>query len=123
MSFIITWLAGKVGANFAKPVFFAGCAILIAIIAFTLAKCSEDHTAERQAEQTTKSGEAFANSATTAIEIIGNRTVTDATVDQAVADTQRNINDAENPDLLRGAVIDRVCRSPSHRSDPACAVR
>jgi|SRR5882757_8819174 len=124
MGFIITWLTGKVGATFAKPMLFTVIAVLIAIIVFTLAKCTGgDNTAQQQATQTTRSGDAMANSASSAIGTVENRHDADATGDAAVAATQGNIDNAQNPDDLRGAVLNGVCRKTSHRNDPACKVR
>lgn len=118
------FLIKMVGERAAKPVFFGLIGVVIVACAIMLAKCSgRDRTAERQAEQTTRSGDAYANASNAAIGTIERRHDTDAAGDSGVAETQRTIDNAQDPDAVRNAVIDRVCRSASHRHDPACPVR
>lgn len=121
---MITFLAGIVGERAAKPVLIGLVVLLIFGVGFGLAKCTGgDDTAQRQAEQTTASGEAIADAAKDAVETITNRTVTEADIDRATDQAIRNIEHATDPDSVRDAVLDGVCGQPSHRNDPACKVR
>lgn len=97
-------------------------AVLLAVI-LPLTMCHHDNTAEKQAEQTNRSGEAIAAAASGAIETIGNRTVTEQNVDNAVNVATENINNAQDATAVRNAVIAGVCGQSSHRHDPACRVR
>lgn len=121
---MIGWLIPLVGERAAKPVFIGLVVLLIFGVGFGLAKCSgRDDTAQRQAEQTSASGDAIANAAQDAVQTITNRTVTDRDVDQATDEAMKDIGNAVDPDSVRDAVLDGVCGQASHRNDPACKVR
>jgi hypothetical protein len=121
---IPAFLVSRFGATAAKRIFFAIIVLFVLIVLIGLAKCGGvDRTAERQAEQTTRSGDASANAASAAIDTIENRHDADTTGDAAVAATQGTIDNAQNPDDVRSAVLDGVCAKASHRNDPACPVR
>jgi type IV secretory pathway VirB6-like protein len=120
---MIAWLIPIVGERFAKPVFFGLIAVILLGGVFALGRCGGDDTAQRQAEQGNRSGEAIAGAARQAIATIGDRTASDKTVDQAVDQATKDIDDAQDVDVIRGVVIDSVCQSASHRNDPACRVR
>ena len=121
---MITWLAGIVGEKAAKPVLFGAFALLLIIATLIVTKsCSNDRAVQEQADQTNRSGEAIADAAQSAIATIGNRTATDKVVDQAVATAQGNIDNAQDANAVRNAVLDSVCGSPAHRNDPACSMR
>lgn len=121
---MITFLAGIVGERAAKPVFYGLIVLLIFGVGFGLAKCTgRDDTAQRQAEQTTASGEAIADAAKDAVGTITNRAVTEDDIDRATDQAMKDIGNAADPDSVRDAVLDGVCGQTSHRNDPACAVR
>ena len=122
---MFTFIATIVGEKAARPVGFALIAVVV-LLALWGASCAfhrPDTTAQQQAEQTTRSGDAIANAAQNAVATISNRTVTDAVVDQATVNAQKEIDNAENDDDIRAAVIAGVCGQTSHHNDPACAVR
>ena len=120
---MITLIARLVGPKLAMPV-LVGLAVLLLIGGtFTLSRCTKDHSAERQAEQTTASSEAIANAAKSAIDTIGAREATENDINYAVAHTQKDITDAPDPDAVRRSVIAGLCQQASHRFDPACSVR
>lgn len=120
----MTWLISLVGARAAKPVLYV-LAVLIALgLVFTLARCTRpDNAVVEQATQTTRSGEAIANAAGAAVLTIDNRAVTERDIDTATAVITENIDNAQNYDAVRAAVVAGVCRQASHRNDPACAMR
>jgi hypothetical protein len=98
--------------------------LLVLGLVYALGKCSDsDADVAAQVEQTNRSGEAVANAAEMAIDKIGDRTLTDGVVDQAVAEVTQEIGHAESVDAVRGAVIDGMCGQPEFRNDPACRVR
>jgi hypothetical protein len=118
------FLIKLVGERAAKPVFFAFIVAFIAVVSFTLAKCTGgDDTAELQAEQTTRSGDAIANAAENAVEVVTKSAATDQTIDRSTAVAQKEIDNAQTPLAVRNAVLDGVCKQKSHRNDPACALR
>lgn len=121
---MITFLAGIVGPKTAKPVLIGLILLVLFGGGFALAKCTGGNdAAEAQAEQTTRSGEAIANAAEAAVETIGNRAVTEREIDQATMNVMEQIENAQDPAIIRDAVRNSVCGKPSHRNDPACAVR
>jgi hypothetical protein len=96
--------------------------LIAAVVTFTVAKCTGGKDTS-QIEQTSRSGEAISDAAASAIGTIGNRTATDATIDAAVANAAKEIDNAQSVDALRNSVIASVCAKSSHRNDPACKVR
>lgn len=122
---MIALLATIVGEKLARPVFF-GLLALLALAILSIGYCAlhhRDNTAQKQAEQTSRSGEATSNAAAAAIATIGNRTATDADIDAATANATKGIDNAQNLDDVRGAVLVGVCGQASHRNDPACRVQ
>ncbi len=118
---MFAWLIPLVGEKAAKPVFFALMAVILLGGGFIVAKCTGgNRQAEKQAEQTNRSGEAISAAASDAIGTITGRTVTDKTVDDAVDQAAKDIGNAEDADTIRNIVIASVCADPSHRNDPAC---
>lgn len=113
-----------VASRFFRPTIAAGLVIFIGVLILITAKCGRiDHTAERQAEQTTRSGEAITAAATDAIQIIGDRAASDRTVDDAVTTAMKGIDDAKSVDDIRRAVVSSLCQQAAHSGDPACRVR
>lgn len=118
----MAWIAAIVGERFARPVFYGLIVAAIFVAGFTVARCTKRPDTS-QAEQTSKSGDAIANAAASAIETIGNRTVSDVAVDRATVQATKGIDDAQDVDAVRRAVLDGVCNQAAHSRDPACAVR
>jgi tRNA A37 N6-isopentenylltransferase MiaA len=118
---MIAWLTAIVGSKLARPVLIGGTVLLVVLLAFGLGYCSRDDDAlEAQVEQTNRSGEAVADAAEMAIDTIGDRTATDAEIDDAVQRTVDRIAGAEDADAVRNAVITGLCGQREHRNDPAC---
>jgi hypothetical protein len=104
-----------------KPLLYIGAAVLLLGTVFMIGRCTgNDNELEAQVEQTTRSGEAYADAAEMAIDQIGAETATDAAIDAAVADTVGRIEGAQDAETLRNTVIQALCSMPSHRNDPAC---
>lgn len=113
-----------VGERFAPPITIALAALILLGGTFALGRCTGGNTqAEKQAEQTVASGDAVSKAAAAAIGTIGNRNATDQDVDQAVAQIQGKIGNAQSVDDIRGTVIAGLCGQKSHRDDPACKVQ
>lgn len=94
---------------------------LIGVI-FALGRCGRPD-AVRQAEQTTRSGEATADAAEVALNVLEGRTATDSEIDRAVGVAMMEIDNATDPAAVRTAVLDSLCGQPEYRDDPACPVR
>lgn len=116
----VAWLGPK-GVRIAWIVIVA----LIALaLAFGLGRCGDrSEDIATQIEQSNKSGEAFQDATADAIGRIGDRTVTEGAIDDAVEQVKDEIGDAKSPDDIRRALLDSLCGQPSHRDDPACGVR
>lgn len=117
---MIAWLVPLVGERLARPVFFAGMAILLILITVIAVKCSGDDGEAQQAEQTVRSGEAIAEAAAAAVDVIDDRRVTEADVAAAADQAAKEIGAAQSTQEIRGAVLKAVCAQASHRNDPAC---
>lgn len=105
---------------------FIGALVLVLIVCaiLMLSHCGgSDTDIAKQAEQTTKSGEAIQAAASDAIDTIGDRVATEHNIDQAVTDAQRQIDTATDPETVRSIVVASVCKQASHRNDPACVKR
>lgn len=117
--FILTAWASKVG----RPLMIVGGVILLGLLIFGLGRCSKDDYEDdyrAQIDQTTRSGDAAADAAETAVEILDGRTATEDAIDQVVEEAVKEIDAAANPDAVRTAVLAAVCNTPEHRNDPAC---
>lgn len=118
---MISLIASIVGPRFAKPVFYGVLVLLVLGAGFTLAKCSGgNRQAEQQAQQTTRSGEAYSNAVANGIDIIDNRTVTESSLAEATAAVKEEIGNAGSLDDIRTSLVTRLCQQPSHAKDPAC---
>lgn len=78
---------------------------------------------EEQIKQSNANAEAFGDAAEDAANRIGDRAATESTIDNAVEQVKDKIGNAKSPTAIRNAVLDSLCRKPSHRDDPACAVQ
>ncbi len=118
------WLIPLVGEKAAKPVFYGVLILLLVGAGFTLAKCiGGNPQAVKQAEQTSKSGDAIADAAKEAVDTLEGQQATEQNIDAAVAAAQREIENADDPDAIRAVVLRSVCGQASHRADPACQMR
>jgi len=118
----MTWLIARVGANAARIIMFVLIVILVLLVMVAMVRCSHN-SVDENIEHTAISADAMANAAMSAVATIENHQAAEVEADRAVAATQGNVTNAQSPDAIRSAVIDGVCRSASHRNDPACKVR
>lgn len=118
------WLIAKIGAKAARAVIVAGIIMLALLIAFMFGKCSDrSDDIATQIKQSNSSAEAYGDAVENAANRIGDRTATDRDIDNAVEQVKDKIGNAKDPAAVRDAVIDSLCRKPSHRDDPACAMQ
>jgi len=118
----MTWLIAHVGAKAARIIMFAVVVIAVLLIMVGMARCSHN-SVDEHVERTSISADAMANAAMSAVATIESHQAAEAEAERAVAATQGNVTNAQSTDAIRSAVIDGVCRSASHRNDPACKVR
>ncbi|MET0376402.1 MAG: hypothetical protein ABW128_19370 [Rhizorhabdus sp.] len=95
---------------------------IIAILVLIAALWPEDRTAEQQAIQTTRSAEAISKAAGNAIETIGDQVATEDRINVAVTQAAEEIDSAETADAVRDVVLERLCGTPAHINDAACAM-
>ena len=119
---MIELLTGFVGARWARPAFYALIAVLLGA-ALTVGKCAWDARGVSQAKQTTRSGEAIAKAAGSAVNTVSNRTDAEKDIDAAVGIAKQEIGNAQSPDAIRDAVVRAVCVRRENRNDPACRVQ
>lgn len=120
----MNWLITKIGAKAARVVTIAGIVLLAVLIALLFGRCSDRSSdIEEQIKQSNASSEAFGEAAENAANLIGDRFATESDIDNAVEQVKDQIGNAKSPTAIRDAVLDSLCRKPSHRDDPACAVR
>lgn len=96
------------------------CLLLFSALGL-LARC--DRTAQEQARQTNRSGDAINAAASQAVKSIGDRATTERTIDDATREATDIISEASNPVAIREGVLNAVCSQQSHRNDPACGNR
>jgi len=101
----------------------AACALVLLVLILSVGKCGRDRTAERQAEQTSRSGAAAAQAGAEAVQIVTSQAAGEAAADRDTAQTVGVIHEATDADAVRRAVLERLCKQDSHRLDPACRVR
>lgn len=117
------WIAFKASKAF-KPVLGIAAVLIVLGLVYMLGRCSGDNDdVEAQAEQTNRSGEAIADAAKMAIDKVEDRVATEKSIDAAVAATTTEIENAQDVDAIRSAVIAGVCKQAAHRNDPACIVQ
>lgn len=121
---IIDFFARFVGQRFALPAFLVSAVIALSLLATLIIRLwPVDHTAERQAEQTTRSGQAVANAGAAAVAVVSTTAASEKAIDSAVNQTAKEIRNAQSPAAVRSAVVASLCKQDSHRLDPACRVR
>lgn len=108
--------------NLPRWAIYAAIAVVALLALFALSQCNRDTTAADQAQQTTASSEAVADAAEVAIEVLENRTATEANIDRAVAAGTLEINNATDADAVRAAVLASVCPRAEFANDAACKV-
>lgn len=117
---LISWIA-------TTKYYYAAIAsvILVVLLMLILAvgSCGRDRTKEKQVEQSAASANAASDAGANAVQVAASVAAKEATADEATRVTVREIEGAETADDIRSAVIDRLCKQPSHRLDPACRVR
>lgn len=120
---IYIWLMNKVGHRAATGIVIGLLVFIIwgVILAVTYNWRKPDP--KHQANQTTASAEAIASAATNAVDTVTSRMTADQEIDAATALALKDIENAQDADAVRAAVISAVCLRDSHRNDPACQLR
>lgn len=113
-----------VPASLARYVIIGVIVLILVLILFTAFQCQGwrgRSAVEAQARQTTASGEAIGKAGSNAVNVATDRALDDAKIDDDVSTAQERIDNAQNPDDVRNAVVDAMCvRDPSRRE---CAAR
>lgn len=105
------------------PAIAAFVALILLTIILAVGSCGRDRTAEKQAEQTAASGRAANAAGAAAVNTAASVAAGEAASDAETRRTMGEINESHDPDAVRNAVLDRVCKQDSHRLDPACRLR
>lgn len=116
---MISFLGGIVGPKTVKPLLIVLGVILI-VSALGVARCVWKGEAARQAQQTTRSGEALTEAAEGAVEAITNAQGREVAIDTLVAGAALEIDAAGTPQEKRAAAINAVCQLPEYAGDPQC---
>ena len=121
---ILHFFARLVGAKFALPAAFASAfTVGLLVLALVLIIIPDDSDEKDQVDQTTASAEAVSKSAAEAIKAIEAQGELSDSVNEAVKNVSEVIDDAENPDAVRDAVIGGLCARAFFSDDPACQLR
>lgn len=113
------WLDGIVGPKMVKPLIII-LGVILAITAFGVARCVWKGGAAKQAEQTTRSGEALTEAAESAVGTITNAHGREVAIDTLVAGAALEIDAAATPQEKRDAAINAVCQLAEYATDPQC---
>lgn len=105
------------------PVVSGALALVLLAVILSVGSCGRDKTAERQAEQTAASGQAANTAGAAAVNTAASVAAGEAASDAETRRTMGVINESSDPDAVRNAVLERVCKQDSHRLDPACRLR
>lgn len=105
------------------PVVGGALALVLLAVILSVGSCGRDKTAERQAEQTAASGQAANIAGANAVNVAASVAADEIAADARTRQTMETINESRDPDAVRNAVLDRVCKQDSHRLDPACRLR
>lgn len=98
-----------------------GTVFLIVLIAVT--QCSGQRQKAAQAGQDARSATATAETAKDAARTVIDRSEADASIDDLVAETTKEIENAETPEAAGNAARAAICRMPNYSADPACKLR
>lgn len=120
---IYVWLMGKIGHRAATGVFVGLLVFMIWGVILLVAHDWRKPDPKHQADQTAASAEAIASAATNAVNTVTGRMTADQEIDAATALALKEIDNAQDIDAVRAAVISAVCLRDSHRHDPACQLR
>ena len=121
---ILNFFARLVGVKLALPAALASAFTLgLLVLSLVLILIPDDSGEEDQARQTTASAEAVSKSATEAIKAIEAQNELSDSVDDAVKNVSEVIENAEDPDAVRSAVVGGLCARPFFSDDPACQLR
>lgn len=121
---LLGWLTARVGPRAVRGIIvgvvvFLVWGVLIVVYHTMIRRDDPKH----QVNQTTASAEAIANAATNAVETVTGRMTANQEIDAATAIAMREIENAEDSDAVRAAVIAAVCLRQTNRDDPACQLR
>lgn len=109
------------------PLSLRALAIIVAVIllgAFLFIRsCSDGRQAAEQGKQDSRSSEALAETAKDAAATVIAQAEDEASVDDLVAATIEEIDNAPTEQAAGDAARAAICRMPDYRDDPACRVQ
>lgn len=111
--------------NLANPFIKYGiiAAAVIAILTLSFCVLTRDGGKSEQAEQGVRSNEALADAAASAVKTVTQGNDRERSIDQIVAQAEKEIDNAPSPAARRAATIAAVCSLPDYRDHPSCQVR
>lgn len=92
-------------------------ALLLAVVTFVLWLKWDD---AEQPKQDARSAKASAETAKETAQIVIDRAESDASVDELVRETAKEIDNAPSPKAAGDAARAAICRMPNYRHDPSC---
>ena len=102
---------------FVMVVLLCGAGIL------SVKSCLGNRQQAEQGRQDSRSADATAKTAQDAANTVIERADKDATVDELVSETQKEIENASDEKASRRAALRAICSLPEHRDDPACELQ
>jgi len=114
------WLGGIIGPKTVKPFLWALGILALIALGFTLSRCGHTDPAP-QAEQNTRSSEAYSNAVAFGVSTLDNRAVTESAIAEATVVVKDEIGNAASLSDIRNSLVTRLCARPEHAKDAACA--
>jgi hypothetical protein len=100
-----------------------GLVVALVLLAVILSVGSCGRRSAPQIAQSAAGAQAANAAGAAAVQTASSVAAAEASSDEATRLTVKEIDNAQNPDDVRRAVLDRLCKQPSHRLDAACRVR
>jgi hypothetical protein len=115
---VLLWIAGSKY----HYVLIAGIIMLLLVtIVIGVGSCGRRDTS--QIEQSAASAEAANSAGAAAVNTAASVAADEIAADARTRQTIKEIDNAQTPDAVRSAVLDRLCGQETHLLDPACRVR
>lgn len=97
--------------------------VVIAFLLLAFKSCTDGRKAGEQGKQDTRSAAAMAETAKEAAETVIEQAGEEASIDELVSQTQKEIEDATDEKGSRRAAMRAICSLPDYRGDPACKLQ
>lgn len=94
--------------------------VIVLILLFAVSQCTGQRKVAEQAKQDARSSNATAETAKDAAATVIKRADEDASVDELIEATAKEIDNAKTPEDAGRAARAAVCRMPNYRNDPTC---